>query len=360
MKTFKQIVPLLLAVVILPTSCKKETYLLDEPVPVGIGINNAYVLGAEYLSHNGDELYIDLNVGVVGTGSHIDIVDLPDSAFSDMDMGYYHLILEDVIRMPAESEQNYSNFTAIDYSTSWDDFDAFNTRTKSLTKFIDDGKKDSLNELAFGSFKRYEDGSSFNPIWVYDESKNAFQQSADDAKKIIFDDYYSTIGYSSSLYDALEKFLSYTDGVAVNDKKSITALCTTAPDNLNAFTTNEIITIAQAYGIQINLILFGDYFDNQLIRMPALTGGFINMISNTSDFQLTLGGLMDKGAPIIGSLHRILSESQAYYKLKLKLLRKSGSWNSGNVIYSYYETNLKSSNGEDRLNNLLPFYVQLP
>ncbi len=338
---------------ILP-ACKKD-YSLENRKPVGIGINNAYVLKANYVSHSGSDLFIDLDIGVVGSGDAIDMTSIPDSAFKNKLFGSHELIIESIERLQMSEATNYSNLLAIDMSGSWDDIDLFNLRTRAFNKTVIETLSNSSNEIALGRFERNEG--------AFVETRNdldPYHLPYEDYGKILFNFYYQT-GTTSNVYDAIEEYLEYANANSNHQNKNLTVVIRNDPDFQNSVSVSNLINTAVSYGIKINLIVIGGSGVNwSLYSLASKTGGFLNVIGNTSLFSMTLAGFMDKGTPMLGSIDRLLSRNVFVYKLHLKLKINSGSWTTGMSVYDYYETNLNYSDGSNQLNNYLPFYVKIP
>lgn len=338
--------------------CKKKNYLQDQKNDVGIGINNAFVLKSEYISHQNNELFINFQVGIVYSGSNIDNVYIPDSAFSNMDFNWHQVVVEKVEKQLLSENLDYSNIMAVDLSGDWHSFDAFNMRTLSLNKFVEETFENPSNELQFSHFRRSESGNNVIDYWL-DDSTFYYEQDIEKMKAAIYNSYYYS-GGTSNLYDALNNYLEIANFVSNHQNKNITLICTSYPDSENEYTANELIDKAIAYGIKVNLILLNSGSSSELNRIALKTGGFINIVESTSKHDLTLGEIMDKGTPMIGSLYRPLSKNIHVYNVSLKLIRNSGNWTSDMIIQDNYETNIKYSSGEDRLNNIIPIYVEIP
>jgi hypothetical protein len=341
-------------------SCKKVNYELTEKPAVGIGINNAFVLESRYVSHTADKLYIEMDIGVVYSGEAIDNIYLPDSTFKNTQFSTHQTIIESVERIQKEDNVAYSNLIAIDMSADWNDItDLMNLRTRALNKTILETLENPNNEMAFGTFRRDEFGN--NQTFTHIRSiGSAYQQSQENLGAILFDLYYEEMGGTSNLYDAMDSFLEYANNRSTHPNKNLTFICRGYPDNLGTNTVSQVIAKAQTYGVKINMIIIGNDFNWSMVSIACRTGGFINIISSTDDYDLTNGGLMDKGTPMMASLNRPLSKNIHIYRVKMKLLKNSGVWTSGSFVYDYYQSNLKFEDGSNRLNNYLPYYVNIP
>lgn len=335
------------------SSCKKD-YTLEERSPLGIGINNAYVLQAKYISHSGADLFVDLDIGVVGTGDAIDITSIPDSAFKNKLFGSHKLMVESVERIQLSEAKSYSNLMTIDMSGDWNEIDLFNLRTRAFHKTVIETLNLPSNEIALGTFERSEGA-------FVDTRNNGdpYHLPYEEYGKILFEYYYRS-GTTSNLYDAIGEYLEYANNQTNHANKNITVVVRNLPDSQNSVSVTSLINTANAYGIKINLIVINGGYNWTLYNLAAKTGGFLNIVGSTSQFSATKGTLMDKGTPMLGSIHRLLSKDVFVYRLHLNLKRSSGSWASGASVYDHYETNLFFTDGSSRLNNYLPFYVKIP
>jgi len=341
-------------------SCKDADYDTSDLKKPGIGINNAFVLDQRYMSHTPTDLKIQLDIGVVGNGSQVDITSIPDSAFGPMEFSLHNLTVDKVERVKLEENSNYSHLLAIEGSADWNGIDAFNVRTTSLNKALLESHNNSKSEFALGSFSRRSDLSSQATPWVWNPTpgQSAYNLSYQESGKILYH-LYSEPGISSNLHDAMLLFLDYAFVYASNADNSITFLCENATDSYTKATISQIVERAKEQNIKINIIQIGEDY-NWFGAMIALrTGGFLNIVSSTPAFYPTLGDYMDKGAPILGSLDRILSKNIHVYRVTLNLKKKTGSWTSGYVSERYY-TALNWNDGSPRLHNYIPFYVQIP
>jgi hypothetical protein len=335
------------------SSCKKD-YSLEDRSPIGIGINNAYVLQAKYVSHSGADLFVDLDIGVVGDESAIDITSIPDSAFKNKLFGNHELMIQSIERIQLSESNSYSNLMTIDMSGDWNEIDLFNLRTRAWHKTVIETLSSSSNEIALGTFERSEGA-------FVDTRNNGdpYHLPYEDYGKLLFEYYYRN-GTTSNLYDAIEQYLEYAKNQTNHVNKNITVIVRNSPDNQNTVSINSLINTANAYGIKINLIVIGGGYNWTMYNLAAKTGGFLNVVGSTFEFASSLGTLMDKGTPMLGSIHRLLSKNVHVYRLHLNLKRTSGTWTSGATVYDNYETNLFYTDGSPRLNNYLPFYVQIP
>lgn len=348
----------ILVIALVLVGCRKKNYLQEEKNDVGIGSNNALVLSSKYNSHDGNELLVDVEIGVVTGGSHIDNLYIPDSAFGDMTFGIHEVTVQQIERKTLNDNLNYSNIIALDLSGDWESFDAFNLRTTSLNKFTEETFENPLNELQFSHFRRSESGSNVIDYWLT-ENTEFYGQNIEDMKSAIYESYYFS-GGTSNLYDALNDYLEVAYYFSDHENKSITVICTNFPDIENEYSAEDIIEKALLYDVKINLVLVNSGSNKDLNMIAFKTGGFLNIIESTSERPLIVADIMDKGAPMIGSLYRPLSRNMHIYKVTFNLVRTAGNWYSGMSVYDAYETNIKYSDGEDRLNNIIPIYVEIP
>lgn len=339
-------------------SCKEADFDKTDLKKPGIGINNAFVLSQQYISHTPTDLKIQLDIGVVGNGTQIDITSIPDSAFAPMDFSTHNLTVDKVEKVLLQENINYSQLFAIEGSATWNDLDAFNVRTTSLNKSLLESYQNPNNQFAWGSFYRNYDLSSRAVPWVWDINKNAYNQTYQESGKVLFN-LYSSAGTSSNLHDAMLLFLDYAYINADNANKSVTFLCQNPTDGYSKATISEIINRANDFNIKINIIQIGSGFNWFTTSIALRTGGFLNIVSATPKFTPSLGDFMDKGAPILGSLDRILSKNIHVYRVTLNLKKKTGTWSKGYVFDRYY-TALNWDDGSPRLHNYLPYYVQIP
>lgn len=339
---------------ILFSSCNK-TYLQEKRNSLVFGIDNAYVLEARYIQHSGNQMFIELDVGVVSLGSAIDVSYIPDSAFKAMSFPGHQLIVDGVERVQLNENQTYSNLIALDISGDWNQEDIFNSRTRALNKTTLETVDNPAYELAFGTFDR-DNGDN---LYLY-EGDSVFRQPYHSYAQMLLNFSLKT-GGTSNLFDAMNTYLSDVGIATTHPKKYLTVVVRNAPDNLNATSASQLISKAKSLGIAVNLIVLGGGAINQsMYSIASRTGGFLNVVNNTSSFTYTLGDLMDKGTPMLGSIDRILSRNVYVYRLHIRLIRSGGSWASGSFVYDPYEVNLYESDGSPWLNNLLPFYVQVP
>jgi hypothetical protein len=341
-------------------ACSKPDYDKSAEKKPGIGNLNAFVLSSTYNRRNGNEAFLYMDIGVVGTGSHIDIKSIPDSAFQSMDFPGFELLVERVEKVNLSENNSYSSLFAIEGSADWNDLDMFNLRTSSLNKSLLESNQDVANQFALATYSRRGDLSSQATPWVWEVKPNssAFDQSYEESAKILFH-LYSNPGVSSNLYDAMLLFLDYTHVYASNSIKSITFFCQNQPDIHNLATPTEVIERAKEFGIKINIIMLGN-IQNQMALIALKTGGFLNVVGATPLFTPTKGTFFDKGAPILGSLNRILSRNLHVYRVHFLAKKKFGNWLSNDIVFGNYYINLLWNSGNSRLANLLPIYVEIP
>jgi hypothetical protein len=342
-----------LVAIVTVSSCKKEYKVENRIISYYGGSSNAYILQAKYISHSGADLFVDLDIGVVG-GNEIDITSIPDSAFKNKLFGNHELLIQSIERIQLSESNSYSNLMTIDMSGDWNEIDLFNLRTRAWHKTVIETLSSSSNEIALGTFERSEGA-------FVDTRNNGdpYHLPYEDYGKLLFEYYYRN-GTTSNLYDAIEQYLEYAKNQTNHVNKNITVIVRNSPDNQNTVSINSLINTANAYGIKINLIVIGGGYNWPMYNLAAKTGGFLNVVGSTFEFASSLGTLMDKGTPMFGSIHRLLSKDVHIYRLHLNLKRTSGTWTSGATVYDNYETNLFYTDGSPRLNNYLPFYVQIP
>lgn len=346
---------ILILLIILETfvSCKKEYKVEDRNLFLG-GTSNAYVLQAKYVSHSGADLFVDLDIGVVGGGNAIDIKSIPDSAFKNKLFGNHELMIQSIERIQLSEAKSYSNLMTIDMSGDWNEIDLFNLRTRAWHKTVIETLSSSSNEIALGTFERGE-GAFVDTR----DNGDPYHLTYEVYGKILFEYYYRN-GTTSNLYDAIEQYLEYAKNQTNHANKNITVVVRNSPDSQNSVSINSLINTANAYGIKINMIVIGGGYNWAMYNLAAKTGGFLNVVGSTFEFTSTIGTLMDKGTPMLASIDRLLSKDVYVYRLHLNLKRTSGTWTSGATVYDNYETNLFYTDGSPRLNNYLPFYVQIP
>jgi hypothetical protein len=341
-------------------ACKKVNFELEQKSRVGIGINNAFVVESRYISHLTNKLSLSIDVGVTYTGQAIDNPYIPDSAFLDATFGNFNVSVQSVEKLHRNENVNYSNLIVMDMSKDWNDItDLMNLRTRALHKTVLDALQNDQNEVALGTFRRTENGNSIALTHIRSIG-SAYQQSAEHLGEILLDLYFANMGGSSNLFDALDVFLDYADTRSMHENKHITVITRSSPDNQHTSTYTDIIAKAKSYGVTINIIIIGNDFTSPMVEMAAATGGFINIISSTDEYILTNGGLMDKGTPMLASIHRPLSKNIHVYRVNMTITRNTGLWNSGHTFFQYYQSNLFYEDGSHRLNNYLPIYVQIP
>jgi hypothetical protein len=270
----------------------------------------------------------------------------------------HDVTVDQVERIQLEENNNYSHLMALEGSADWNEIDPFNVRTTSLNKSLVECYNNSNNQFAWGTFYRTSDLTSRAVPWVWNLDKDAYNQSYEESGKVLFY-LYSTSGISSNLQDAMLLFLDYAEIFGASENNSITFLCRNPADAYTKATISEIINRANEFNIKINIIQLGDGFNWFTASIALRTGGFLNIVSSTPEFDVTRPDLMDKGAPVLGSIDRMLSKNMHVYRVTLNLKRKTGTWGTGYVFDRYY-TALNWSDGSPRLHNYLPYYVQIP
>lgn len=323
---------------------------------VGIGSFNAFVHSLSYKSFSANELFLQMDVGAVGTGSNIDLKWLPDSAFKGMVIGNNTIIVDSIERVQLSENINYTNALVIDQSDYFNDADIMNLRTRALNKTLLETLSEPSNKIALGAFDR----DIGNPLHVwFGSSRDAFNQTYEESGKILMQ-YYFYEGASSNLLDALYAYLEKLDKNTQNSVKYLTAIVRSTPDNANKATTTQIINRAKQMGIKINLIFLEGYYNLTVASIASRTGGFLNIISHTDLYRLINGDIMDKGTPMLGSIHRIISKNNYVYRLHLRIVRSNGNWYPGAIAFDPFQINYFDEDGSALVNNLLPYYVQIP
>lgn len=335
-------------------SCKKPDYQNENRRALDIGINNAFSYDTEYITHNNNELYLNLDVGIVGCCNASDKLNIPISVFENLQQGNLTIEVESVDKIQFSENQEFSNIIALDVASDWNEIDAFNLRTKSIYKSVIESLEIPNSEVAIGSFSR----DIGTPVWIYSEGE-PFEQTQEELGKILFLEYYQT-NSTSNFFDALISYINEVDFSATTTNKQITVFYKEFPDNQNSYNFTDVIDRAKQTGVKINLVVFGNEYNNDILRIASETGGFVNLISSTSAYDLTLGGLMDKGTPMMGAVGRIVPKNHHIYRLHLKISKTNGNWFSGEKLFSQYEVNAFYTDGSPFLNNRLPFYVEIP
>lgn len=346
---------LVLFIFLFLSQCKKPNYAREERARVGIGSYNAFVHQVKYIGYSGNELFVDLDVGVVGTGWNVDMKWVPDSAFVDQTFSNNKTIVQSVERLQLNENKSYSNTLVFDQSDDFNSEDIMNLRTRAIHKTILETLSDPNNNMALGYFAR-DLGHKLN---YWQGHADAYQQTYEEYGKILMQ-YYFYSGTTSNLYDALNSYLDEANSGTQHSNKHITVVIRNIPDSKNSYTATQIINKAKTLGIKINMIFLNGRFTFTTAAIALRTGGFLNIISSTDFFQLTNGDVMDKGTPMLGSIHRPLSNNIHVYRLHLKLLKTAGTWYPGAIVYDAFQTNLEDSNGGNLLNNYIPYYVQIP
>jgi hypothetical protein len=342
------------SIALLFCSCNKK-YLREDRIPIGDGMDNAYVLTSKYINHNGNVLFMELDIGVVGTGYAIDVSYIPDSAFKSMNFPGHQLVVDSVQRIQLNENYSYSNLIALDVSEDWNEEDITNLRTRALNKTVLETLENPSYELAIGTYERDQG------VKLYlNEGNLVFKQSYEAYARMLLD-FTQLKGGTSNLFDAMDYYLNAINLETTHPKKYLTVVVRNGPDNLNVVTASQLITKAKSLGISINLIVLGGGTINQsLYSIAARTGGFLNVINNTGSYGYSLNDLIGMGTPMLGSIDRILSRNVYVYRLHVRLVKSTGYWASGSFVYDPYEVNLFEQDGSPWLNNLLPFYVQVP
>ena len=352
-------VGLFLIVFLVFAACDKN---YDDLRPKGIlGAPTSFLVESRYVSHSGNELTIELDIGVVSGRYADDLTWMEDDAFPTSNSPFlnHSLTLESVERIQLNQNNTYSNLILVDYTNGWDDIDLFNLRTMALNKSVQEAVS-AGNQVGLAFFAR--DGafsSPFNTL-IYQEG-NAFGQSYADLSKILYL-MQSSQGGTSSFYDAVDAMVDYVDVMAIHEKKYVTVITKSLPDEENITAFQAIVNKAKATNVVVNMISLNNNFEWDMVSIPSQTNGFIHLVSSTSRKNLTKGDQMDQGTPTMASLHRILARNLHVYRVKLKLTKESGSWASGDVINyeTDYELLERYSSGGIMVNNYIPFYVAIP
>lgn len=343
------------------SACQPGSYE-DERLAPSVGINNAYLHSTGVTSYANDTLDMYFDIGVVYSGQHLDNTSLPDDAFTNFNITGYRFYVDRVEHVQNRNTGPVSNIIAIDVSSDWNDVDLFNLRTTSWYKSVLESAENPQNEVAVGAFTRGFDGSSSSPVYVssIEDGRNGFEQTPQEKGEILIQ-IHNFVGASSNVYDACYQYSGYVGDLGLNTNKQLTMICMSTPDGNNSRTVNEIIARAEEKGVKVNLILIDRAFNTPLASIATRTGGFINVISSTSQYDLTLGGIMDKANPLFGSINRITSGNNHVYRVHYKVVKSTGgSWFQGNVISSRFQLDVKYSDGTNRVNNQMPFYVEVP
>lgn len=342
-------------------SCSKE---YPEPKNKNmLGDNNAFLLESGYVSHNGNELFMDLYVGAVGGGMANDITFNSDSAFRYMPFPISSVEVQSVERITLNESRSYSNMLLIDLSEgswgTWNDFDIFNLRNRAYNRILREGHADPANKIAIASYAEENDGSLPYTVWTWTEGKNAYDQTYEEHAKII-DYLYTEEGGSNSIYDALDMMIDVCRAYTPPGNRNITVMNHSEPLNPNNFNLNSLAQRAIDAGIKINLISISDDYNRSLLTLVLKTGGFTDMVSSTTQYTLNKGGLMDKGTTMISSIHKVLQRNLRVYKVRCRVVKNSGTWISGMEVYNLFEVNDYYSDGSLRLSNIIPVYAKIP
>jgi hypothetical protein len=339
-------------------ACEQGDYA--EPSRKGpfIGVNNALVYAIDYIEHQGNSMKVAVEFAVLNNTSENTL--LPDSVW--MDFAQNNLLMEvEEVQDVEPLKESYAGIIAMDQSADWNEFDAFNLRTTSIYKAFVDAEENPENETALAAFTRgFNDASvAYTYVSSLEDGRNAFQQSAEEKGEILFN-LYDRVGKSSNVYDALDVFLDYSYSNAINSNKQITLLCLTPPDAANSITSGMLINKANSLGIRVNIVILGGGINWSLANVALRTGGYLNIVSSTDNYDLTLGGIMDKGNSTLLNLDKLSLGMLHRYRVVFNCRKTSGQWESGNTLYARYQINATYQNGENRVNNYLPIYVQVP
>lgn len=347
--------PLLLA------ACRKEY-----PEPANkkmLGTTNAFVLRTAYVSHQGNELLVDLDVGAVGGGMAGDIRNLQDSSFRPMSFPGNTVEVVSVERLRLDEGLSYSNLLLVDVSEgswgNWNDFDIFNLRTRAFNRMLREGHADSRNKMALASFADHDDGSSRYKLWYWKGAADAYDQTYEEQGQLL-PYMYQEEGGVSAIYDALDYLIDYCVKHTPEGNRNITVVNHSPPLNKHGVNLNALAQKAIAAGVRINMISLGDDYNRAMLTLVLKTGGFLDMVSSTGRYTLKKDGLMDKGTPMISAIHRVLQRNLHVYRVRCKLTRLSGPWTSGTEAYNLFEVNELFSDGSPWLSNILPLYAQIP
>lgn len=337
--------------------CQKE---FPEPDDKNlIGGYTSFSLETRYLSHSGNQLYIETDIGFIYGGEGYDDTDVPDSVFKDMSFASNNVSVTAIESVNLTESQPYSNLILLDLAGDWNQYDAFNAKTRALNKSIIDGKSNPANEIAIGSFARNGYHSEPLNIWVYDTCSNPYKETTENLGKIVYDKYWE-YGGTSNFYDALDAAIDNCIFFANHPNRNITVLVHEYPDAENLILSDDIITKAKANNITINLLLLNNNYDWEMARIALQTGGFIQMVTSTSVKTLILADVVDEGAPMMASMDKLLSRNLHVYRISLKLTKTLGNWQPGNTAYDAYQTLERYGDGTIKVNNYIPFYVTIP
>jgi len=336
--------------------CKKEYPEPDDKQLIG-GISS-FCFETKYISHSGNELFIDMDIAVFVGGYGDDLLSINDSAFKDYSIPNHSIYVDSIESVTLNEAETYSNLILLDQSEGWNDYDLFNAKTRSLNKAILDGKENPLNEIALGSFARNGYFTNSSSIWVFEDG-NPFTQTSEELGKILYDKFWE-YGGTSNIYDALFDMIDHCTNFSTLENKYITVITHGYPDNENSYTADEIIAKAKANNIKINIMMLADNDDGEMAKLAGGTGGFIQMITNTPSKELFVSDIVDEGAPVMASMHRILAKDIHVYKVHLRLVKTSGNWQPGATLYNYYQTLERYTDGTIRINNYMPYYVEIP
>ena len=311
-----------------------------------------------YLSHSGKDLYIQMDIGFVYGGEGIDDEIVPDSVFKNYTYNSHTVTVESIQPLQLSESKSYSNLILLDISGDWNYYDSFNAKTRALHKSILDGKANSLNEIALGSFAREGYYQNEQSIWVFEDG-NPFTQTREELGKILFDKYWEYQG-TSNVYNAINIMIDNHVYFSQHQNKNITVITHELPDGLDTVSVNQIIAKAIANDITINVMIVADNDDGQLAKLALQTGGFVQIISSTNYKNLLLLDVVDQAAPIMACLDRILSKNVFVHRVILKLRKTLGNWQPGTNIYNYYQTVERYTDSTFKVNNYIPYYVTVP
>jgi hypothetical protein len=328
---------------ILLSCAKDEPFIRNLP-----GVPNAFISEIRYIDHSNSILHLQVDIAAI-THSDYDYTFLSDSAFKIQDNAIYDFTIDSIDRIERVGGEAYTNMLLVDLSDSYNDSDPFNMRLRAINKFLQEVSVCPSAKCGLAHYNRDTSGQAF---YILTNNGNPFtvpyQQS-------VIEQFWSTyfVENTSNMYDATYEVFKYFDAYASGENNSITLFAHELDDGLG-MTYQALIDSALYHHIKINIISIEEY-QQVFANITASTGGFLSIIDARS-----IAESMDKGTPMLASLHRILSEETFVYRLHITVQRNAGSFAPGTYIRHLLKVQEYNSDNEEIIYNPLYIYNKIP
>ena len=325
-------------------ACEKDTPFMRGLV----GVPTAYVADIQYVEHNGNTLLLQVDIAVV-THRDYDYSYLDDTAFKIQDNLIYDFTIDSIEHIERNGNVAYTSMLMIDQSGSYNDYDPFNQRLRAVNKFL--GEINEISNANCGLAHYYRDTSERDYFILLNEGNPFTVAYHENLIQQFWSTYY--VQNTSNMYDAVFSTFTFFDMYANNQNNSVTIFAHDLDDGLG-MSYNALIDSAVNHNIKINIISIGDYTPI-FADITGATGGFLSIIDARS-----IAESMDKGTPMLASLHRILSEETFVYRLHIKVERNTGSFYPGVLIRHLLKVEQFNSDNEEIVYNPLYLYYKFP